>query len=173
MTNLYELPAGNPVPNRLNAIIEIPRGGQSKFEYDPEFGLFRLDRVLFSSVHYPGHYGFVPSTRAGDGDPVDVLVYGSFESFTGALVEVRPVGMLRMQDEKGSDEKVLTVPIADPRYREVQEIGHLPPHFLREVEHFFRVYKELEGSEVTTLGWEPRGVAELYVKDCLLTPSAR
>jgi len=168
LSNLYALPTGPQPPTRLNAIIEIARGGQSKFEYDAELGLFRLDRVLFSSVHYPAHYGFVPSTKAGDGDPVDVLVYGSFESFTGALIEVRPVGMLRMSDEKGSDEKVLTVPVADPRLREVQEIGHVPPHFLKEVEHFFRIYKDLEGAKVTTLGWEPRGVAEQYVMDSLL-----
>lgn len=166
--NLYELSSGTHPPTRLNAIIEIQRGGQSKFEYDPKLGLFRLDRVLFSSVHYPGHYGFIPSTRAGDGDPVDVLIFGSFDSFTGALVEVRPVGMLRMSDAKGSDEKVLTVPVTDPRYQEVQEVGHVPQHFLREVEHFFRIYKELEGEEVTTLGWEPRDVAERYIMECLL-----
>jgi len=166
--DLYSIPPGEDPPRRLNAIVEIPRGGQAKYEYDAEFQLFRLDRVLYSSVHYPGHYGFVPSTKAGDGDPVDILIWGSFESFTGALVDVRPVGMLRMRDEKGDDEKVLTGPVADPRYREVGEIGHVPPHFLREVEHFFRVYKELEGHAVTTLGWEPRGIAEQYVLDSIL-----
>lgn len=165
MSDLYRIPAGTEPPRRLNAIVEIARGGQSKYEYDHEAGLFRLDRVLYSSVHYPGHYGFVPSTKAGDGDPVDVLIWGAFESFTGALIEVRPVGMLRMRDDKGDDEKVLAVPVADPRYREVAEIAHVPSHFLREVEHFFRTYKELEGHQVTTLGWEPRGVAEQYVLD--------
>jgi inorganic pyrophosphatase len=167
MTDLYQLPAGPEPPVRLNAVIEIPRGGQAKYEYDHETGLFRLDRVLFSSVHYPGHYGFVPGTRAGDGDPVDVLVQGAFESFTGAMVEVRPVGMLRMRDDKGDDEKVLAVPVADPRYREITEIAHVAPHFLREVEHFFRIYKDLEGAVVTTLGWEPRSVAEEYVTSSL------
>jgi inorganic pyrophosphatase len=166
MSNLYQLPTGANPPKRLNAVIEIPRGGQSKYEYDPGLGLFRLDRVLFSSVHYPGHYGFVPSTKAGDNDPVDILVWGAFESFTGALIDVRPVGMLRMTDEKGDDEKVLAVPVADPRYREVTEIAHVPSHFLQEVEHFFHIYKDLEGQVVTTLGWEPRGVAEQYVMDC-------
>jgi len=167
MPDLYHLPPGPVPPKRLNAIVEIPRGGQAKYEYDATLGLFRLDRVLFSSVHYPGHYGFIPSTRAGDGDPVDVLVWGSFESHTGALVEVRPVGMLRMRDEKGDDEKVLCVATADPRYAEVQELPHVPPHFLREVEHFFRIYKDLEGAVVTTLGWEARGVAEQYVLDAI------
>jgi len=161
--DLYQLPPGPNPPKRLNAIIEIARGGQAKYEYDHDTGLFRLDRVLYSAVHYPGHYGFVPSTRAGDGDPVDVLVWGAFESFTGALVEVRPVGMLKMRDEKGDDEKVLCVSVTDPRYHEVTEIGHVAGHFLREVEHFFRIYKDLEGQTVTTLGWEPRGVAEEYV----------
>jgi len=167
VNDLYCLPAGNDPPFRLNAIVEIARGGQSKYEYDHDTGLFRLDRVLYSSVHYPGHYGFIPGTKAGDGDPVDVLVHGAFESFTGALVDVRPVGMLRMRDEKGDDEKVLCVPVADPRYREFTEIGHVASHFLREVEHFFRIYKDLEGAQVTTLGWEPRGVAEQYVMDSL------
>ena len=168
MADLYRLPVGSDPPHRLNAIVEIARGGQSKYEYDHEAELFRLDRVLYSAVHYPGHYGFVPSTRAGDGDPVDILIWGSFESFTGALVEVRPVGMLLMRDEKGDDEKVLVVPVADPRYHEIREIGHVPAHFLREVEHFFRTYKELEGHAVTTLGWEPRAVAEQYVLDSIL-----
>ncbi len=167
MADLYRLPPGNEPPSRLNAVVEIPRGGQSKYEYDREAGLFRLDRVLYSSVHYPGHYGFVPGTRAGDGDPVDILVQGAMESFTGALMEVRPVGMLRMRDEKGDDEKVLAVPVADPRYHEITEIAHVASHFLREVEHFFRIYKDLEGAQVTTLGWEPRGVAEQYVMDSL------
>ncbi len=166
MSNLYQLPAGIAPPKRLNAVVEIPRGGQSKYEYDPKMGLFRLDRVLFSSVHYPGHYGFVPSTKAGDGDPVDILIWGAFESFTGAVVDARPVGMLRMTDEKGDDEKVLAVPVADPRYREVTEIAHVASHFLQEVEHFFRIYKDLEGQVVNTLGWEPRGVAEQYITEC-------
>lgn len=165
MTDLYKLPAGPEPPRRLNAIVEIQRGGQAKYEYDPKTELFRLDRVLYSAVHY----GFVPSTRAGDGDPVDVLVWGAFESFTGALIEVRPVGMLRMRDEKGDDEKVLAVSVTDPRYPEVTEIAHVASHFLREVEHFFRIYKELEGQAVTTLGWEPRGVAEQYVMGCILS----
>ena len=168
MSDLYRIPAGNEPPRRLNAIVEIARGGQSKYEYDHNAGLFRLDRVLYSAVHYPGHYGFVPSTKAGDGDPVDILIWSSFESYTGALAEALPVGMLRMRDEKGDDEKVLGVPVADPRYREVEEIGHVPPHFLREVEHFFRTYKELEGQSVTTLGWEPRGVAEQYVLNSIV-----
>ncbi|MEX2376248.1 MAG: inorganic diphosphatase [Dehalococcoidia bacterium] len=169
MIDLYRMAAGTAPPERLNAIIEIQRGGQAKYEYDPETGLFRLDRVLYSAVHYPGHYGFVPSTRAGDGDPVDVLVWGAFESFTGALIEVRPVGMLRMRDEKGDDEKVLAVSVTDPRYHEVTEIAHVASHFLREVEHFFRIYKDLEGQTVTTLGWEPRGVAEQYVMDSIVS----
>jgi len=167
MNDLYLLPAGARPPDHLSAVIEIPRGGQAKYEYDRRAGLFRVDRVLYSPVHYPGHYGFIPSTKAGDGDPVDVLIWGSFESFTGALIEVRPVGMLRMQDEQGDDEKLLAVPVADPRYDEVTEIGHVAAHFLREVEHFFHVYKDLEGKVVTTLGWEPRDVAERYVTDCL------
>jgi inorganic pyrophosphatase len=166
--NLTELPAGPNPPEELYAIVEIPPGGREKYEYDEKLGLFRLDRILYSSVHYPGAYGFVPHTRAGDKDPVDILVVGDFESFTGALIEVRPVGMLLMVDEKGDDEKVLAVPIADPRYGHIQELDDLGPHIRREVEHFFYIYKDLEGGHVETLGWKPRQEAQEYVMSCLI-----
>jgi inorganic pyrophosphatase len=168
MSDLELLSPGVDPPRRLNVVVEIPRGGQAKYEYDSATGLFRLDRVLYASVHYPGAYGFIPGTRAGDGDPVDILVMGAIESFTGALWEARPVAMLKMRDEKGEDEKVLAVPIADPRYLEVREIEQVPPHFLREVEHFFRIYKELEGTRVETFGWAGRVETERYVMDCIV-----
>jgi inorganic pyrophosphatase len=111
--NLHQLPPGSDPPQIVNGIIEISRGGHNKYEYDPELGLFELDRVLYSAVHYPAAYGFIPGTRAEDGDPVDILVITGEQPFTGCLIEARPVGLFRMGDEKGADEKILSVPVAD------------------------------------------------------------
>jgi inorganic pyrophosphatase len=154
VSNLVDLPPGPNPPAILHAIVEIPRGGQNKYEYDPELEVFRLDRVLYSSTHYPAAYGFVPGTCADDGDPLDILIMSSEPTFTGCLIEARPVGLLRMVDEKGGDEKILAVAVADPRYRQMVRLADVAPHFLREVEHFFRVYKDLEGKTVETFGWE-------------------
>ena len=161
--SLYDLPPGPNPPSVLNVVVEIPTGSRNKYEYDPSIDAFRLDRVLYSAVHYPADYGFIPSSLAGDGDPADVLLMMTQASFTGCVVDARPVGMLRMEDEMGQDEKILCVPVADPQFAGVQELVHIAPHFLREVEHFFRIYKDLEGKTVETLGWEPRGVAERYI----------
>lgn len=161
--DLHRLPVGPHPPKVVNAIIEIPRGGSNKFEYDIALGVFRLDRVLYSAMHYPAAYGFIPSTLADDGDAVDILVLTSEPTFTGALVEARPIGMLRMRDEAGEDEKVLAVPVVDPRFDQVTELEHAPPHLLKEVEHFFRVYKDLEGKTVETFGWRTRPEAEALI----------
>lgn len=158
--NLTQLSPGPHPPKSVNAVIEIPKGGRNKYEYDPESGLFKLDRVLYSAVHYPAAYGFIPGTRAKDGDPVDILVMTSEPTFTGCLVEARPVGLFRMRDEAGDDEKILAVTAIDPHYDEIIEITQVSGHFLREVEHFFRIYKELEGKSVETLGWYGREAAE-------------
>ena len=168
--NLTKLPAGPQPPQVVYAVVEIPRGGRNKYEYDPELELFRLDRVLHSAVHYPAAYGFIPSTMAADGDPVDILVMTSEPTFTGCLIDVRPIGLFHMKDEAGEDEKILAVPTIDPHYHEVQELTHAAPHFLREVEHFFRIYKELEGKPVETLGWEGRIAAEQAIQARLKTP---
>lgn len=166
---LTNLPVGPEPPHVLYAIVEIPRGGKNKYEYDSELEVFRLDRVLYSSVHYPAAYGFVPSTRADDGDPLDILVMTTEPTFTGCLIEARPVGIFHMRDEKGDDEKVLAVPTADPRYSEVTELAHVAPHFLREVEHFFAIYKELEGKRVETFGWEDRSSAIDSIRRAIAT----
>src|SRR5919197_1903032 len=100
----------------VEAIVEIPRGSRNKYEFDPATGAIRLDRVLFAAVHYPGDYGFIPGTRCGDGDPLDVLILVEEPTFPGCRVRVRPIGVLLMQDEKGVDEKLLGVPVADPRF---------------------------------------------------------
>lgn len=148
-------------------IIEIPRGSRNKYELDKETGLFKFDRLLYSAVYYPGDYGFIPRTLAGDDDPLDVLVMVTVPTFPGCLVVVRPLGVFEMSDDKGRDEKVLAVPVEDPLYDEYQELTHTPKHFLREVEHFFEIYKELEGKETTILGWEGRDVAQRIIRESI------
>jgi inorganic pyrophosphatase len=134
------------------ARVEIPRGSRNKYEWDSRSGV-RLDRVLYSPLHYPADYGFLEGTLAEDGDHLDVLVFTFEPTFPGCLVEVRPIGVLDMRDEKGRDQKILAVPVADPRFDAVEDLSGVPAHFLREVEHFFTVYKELERKPVEIYGW--------------------
>jgi inorganic pyrophosphatase len=160
MQNLYNLPIGNEAPEIVNAIIEVPQGSSNKYEYDPEFGIFRLDRVLYSPLHYPGGYGFLPQTLAEDGDPIDILVLTTIPTYPGTVMEVYPLGFLEMSDEKGRDQKVLAVPTQDPRYDNQRTLSQVSPHILREIEHFFDIYKELEGKNVTVETWY--GIAETH-----------
>src|SRR5205085_9057265 len=123
----------------VDAIVEIPRGSRSKYEFDPATGAIRLDRVLFSSVHYPGDYGFIPGTRGADGDPLDILILVEEPTFPGCRVRVRPIGVLLMHAEKGADEKIIALPIADPRFAEVKDIAALPKHWLAEFATFIEI----------------------------------
>ena len=125
-------------------MIEIPKGSRNKYEYDKKKKVFRFDRMLFSSVHYPSDYGFIPDTLAGDGDPLDALVLVWEPTFPGCLIEERPVGLFKMWDEKGPDEKILCVPISDPLWNYIASLSDVPPHLLKEIEHFFSIYKDLE-----------------------------
>jgi inorganic pyrophosphatase len=168
--DLTTLPPGPRPPEVVYAIIEISKGERNKYEYDPELGVFRLDRVLYSAVHYPAAYGFIPSTQAADGDPVDILVLTTETTFTGCLIEARPVGIFRMRDRKGEDEKILAVPTVDPRFSGIVDLAGLPAHFLREVEHFFTIYKDLEGETVETFGWADRAQALEVIRRCLRQP---
>ncbi|WP_324716908.1 inorganic diphosphatase [Carboxydochorda subterranea] len=137
----------------LLVVIEVPKGCQNKYEYDPKLDRMVLNRVLYSPVYYPGEYGFVPDTLAEDGDPLDVLVMSTISTFPGCAVPVRVLGALDMHDDKGPDTKILAVVSVDPRLEQVRAFDQVPPHFLREVEHFFRVYKELEGKTCVIHGW--------------------
>jgi inorganic pyrophosphatase len=150
------------------AFVEIPRGSRNKYEYDEEHGTFRLDRVLYSSVHYPAEYGFVPETLAEDGDPLDILVLVQEPTFPGCLIEARPLGGLDMSDEKGSDFKLLAVPVGDPRYAHVENLEHIGSHWLREIETFFDTYKLLEGKETEVLGWHDEATARRVIATCRL-----
>lgn len=155
----HDIPLGPEVPDEVNVVIEIPRGSRNKYELDKETGLFRFDRLLYSAVYYPGDYGFIPRTLADDNDPLDVLVMVTVPTFPGCLVVVRPVGVFEMSDEKGFDEKILAVPVEDPLWNEYQQLDNVPKHFLREVEHFFAIYKDLEGVRTNVIGWKDRDVA--------------
>ena len=170
--DFYTLPAGADPPRRLNAVVEIPKFGVNKYEYDPALGVFRLDRALLSAVHYPAEYGFIPRTLAGDGDPLDVLVLTNEPTFTGCVIEVRPLALLVMRDEKGDDEKLLAVPLVDPRFADTRDRDDVSPHLLREIEHFFQVYKDLEGKAVESFGWRDRAFAEQFVERCLAAAGA-
>ncbi len=133
------------------AVIEISKGGKNKYELDKETGLLKLDRVLFTSTHYPANYGFIPRTYADDGDPLDVLVLCSEVIQPMTLVECKPIGVLNMIDNNSCDEKIIAVPINDPNYNSYNDIEDLPKHYFEEIKHFFTVYKTLEPGKDTSV----------------------
>ena len=134
-------------------IVEIPQQSANKYEYDGELGVFRLDRALYSPLHYPGDYGFIPGTLADDNDPLDCLVLVQQPSYPGVMIEVRPVGVLNMVDNDENDQKILAVPNRNPRYDQIHTMDQIFPHVRREIEHFFAIYKELEGRVAKMHGW--------------------
>src|SRR5687767_10765005 len=130
------------------AIIEVPMGSKNKYELDKESGLLRLDRVLYSAVYYPADYGFIPRTYCDDGDPLDVLVLAQEPVYPLTLVEARAIGVMRMRDEKGIDDKIVAVSVRDPAYADYSDKDQLPGHVLRQVRRFFEDYKTLEHKQV-------------------------
>jgi inorganic pyrophosphatase len=159
---LYDIEPGPDCPEIVRMIVEIPKNSSNKYEYDGELGLFRLDRALYSPLHYPGDYGFIPGTLAEDRDPLDVLVIVDEPSVTGCLISVRPVGVLDMVDSEEPDQKILSVPNRNPRYDQIHTLDQVFPHKLREIEHFFAIYKELEGKRTMMNGWRgPREAREV------------
>ncbi len=140
--------------DQVEALVEVPKGSRNKYEFDERLRCFRLDRVLYSPLHYPADYGFILNTLAEDGDALDVLIVTYEPTFPGCVVPVRPVGVLDMQDERGRDQKILAVPAVDPRFAEVHDLAGLPRHLLLEIEHFFTVYKTLEEKSTEILGWK-------------------
>jgi inorganic pyrophosphatase len=137
----------------FDVLIEIPKGSRNKYEYDFDLHKIRFDRMLFSSMMYPGDYGFVPETLALDDDPLDVLVLGHEPTFPMCVCEVKAIGVFHMTDEKGPDEKIICVPVSDPIWSNNNDISDLNPHRLKEIEHFFKVYKDLEKKKVDVGGW--------------------
>jgi inorganic pyrophosphatase len=140
-------------PERVEIVVEIPRGSRNKYEYDEKAGVYRLDRVLSSAVYYNFEYGFIEGTRADDGDHTDALLLIDEPTFTGVRVWARPIGVLEMRDEKGADYKVLCVAEGDPHQAHVERLEQVRPHRLVEIEHFFQTYKLLEDKTVEINGW--------------------
>lgn len=143
--NLWrDIPSGDKPPEQVNMIVEVVSGSRDKYEYHRQWEVFVLDRVLHSSVVFPVEYGFIPQTWADDSDPLDIMVLSYEPSEVGCLIKVRPVAALIMEDEAGEDEKILGVPISDPRFDGYHDINDIHPHLLREIQEFFDVYKRLE-----------------------------
>jgi inorganic pyrophosphatase len=153
----------------VNVLVEIPRGSRNKYEYDEELDVIALDRTLYSAVHFPTDYGFVPGTSASDGDPIDALVMVEEPTFPGCLIRVRLIGVLTIENDKGMKEpKLLAVPIAEPRFAEYQDIEDVPAHLLKEIENFFDIYKQLEGDTVKTRGWQGAKQSETVLTQVII-----
>jgi inorganic pyrophosphatase len=149
----------------FDVLIEIPRGSRNKYEVDHDSGRIRLDRTLFTATQYPADYGFVLETLGEDGDPLDALVLVLEPTFPGCLIRSRPIGMFRMTDEKGGDDKILCVPAGDPRQEHLRDLRDVPEFDRLEIEHFFLIYKQLEpGKKVEGTSWADRVEAEAEVE---------
>jgi inorganic pyrophosphatase len=136
-------------------IVEIPKGSRNKYEMDHKTGQIFLDRMLFTATRYPADYGFFPNTLADDGDPLDALALVSEPTFPGCRIRIRPIGLFLMEDQGQADHKVLGVPLGDPVWAGAASLDDVPTHLLKELEHFFSVYKDLEEKKTATLGWRP------------------
>jgi len=161
------IPLGSKAPDVVNVVIEIPKGSQNKYEFDEELGVFKLDRVLYPSYHYPLDYGFIPETRSEDGDHADALVIGGDPSFLGTVVKVRPIAMLNMIDSGDADAKILGVQADNPRFdniKDLKDIEAYNPHLLKEIANFFETYKQLQGKKVELKGWVNAAAAKEEIK---------
>ena len=169
----HDVSLGKNVPEEINVIVEIPKGSKNKYEIDKETGLIALDRAMHTSQDYPFDYGFAPQTLWDDGDALDVVILTTYPLFPGILVAVRPVAIMHMTDSGEGDDKVIAVPLDDPRWSEVQDLGDINKHTLKEMEHFFTTYKKIQNKVVEVSGFEGKDAAhkavlksiELYKKD--------
>jgi inorganic pyrophosphatase len=152
-------------PEIVTVMIEIPKGSRNKYEYDKELKRLKFDRMLFSAVHYPSDYGFIVDTLAQDADPLDALVLVWEPTFPGCIIDAKPVGLFKMWDEKGPDEKILCVPVFDPLWNHIKDLSDVPPHLLKEIEHFFTIYKDLEQKKTGVEGWDGREAALRIIKE--------
>lgn len=162
---------GADPPHEVNVIVEVPVGGEPiKYEMDKHAGTLVVDRFLYTSMRYPGNYGFIPHTLSGDGDPLDVLIASQRAIVPGAIIAVRPIGVLRMQDEAGIDEKVIAVPVSrlTRRYDQVADYTQLPEITVKQIQHFFEHYKDLEeGKWVNLLGWGNVDEAKTVIRESI------
>ncbi|MEX0649439.1 MAG: inorganic diphosphatase [Candidatus Andersenbacteria bacterium] len=163
----HDIPAGDNAPDEINVVVEIPKGSQNKYEYDKKYAIFRMDRVLFSPMIYPGDYGMIPQTLGEDGDPLDALVLITHPTYPGTLMSVRPIGVLHMQDDGERDDKILCVPVNDIRMEEMSSVKDVKTAIRQEIAHFFQVYKELEGKRVIIGGWDDAEKAKEIINDSI------
>jgi len=159
-------------PKRISAedfvaVVEIPKGSKNKYELDKETGLIILDRILYTSTHYPANYGFIPRTYGDDMDPLDVLVLSSESIDTLALVRCYPIGVISMLDNGRKDDKIIAIPFEDPTYNTYKDIAELPKHIFDEMSHFFRVYKNLEGKDTVAGEVSGKGMALDIINDAI------
>lgn len=154
-------------PEKFTAVIEIPKGSKCKYELDKYTGLIRLDRVLYTSTHYPANYGFIPRTYADDNDPLDVLVLCAASIQPMTLIDVMPIGVMRMIDSGAIDDKIIAVPVSDPSYNNISSIDDLPSHIFDEIMHFFSVYKQLENKQTAVKELFAREDAIRIIKDAI------
>lgn len=164
MNPWHDVNLGTKLPDLFPVVIEVPKGSKNKYELDKETGLIKVDRVLFSSVHYPANYGFVPRTLCPDNDPLDVLVLGQEAVYPLSILTAKPIGLMKMLDENQVDDKIIAVHANDPEYAHFQSINELPRHRLAEVRRFFEDYKSLENKVVIVEDFLGEGSA----KKCLL-----
>ena len=163
----HDMDPAQITPKDFSAVIEIPKGSKCKYELDKYTGLLRLDRVLYTSTHYPANYGFLPRTYADDEDPLDVLVLCSEPIYPLTLIRVYPIGVMRMIDSGKMDDKIIAVPFSDPTYLGITSINELPPHIFDEIMHFFTVYKQLENKETDVRSLFSRAKAEEIIKEAI------
>jgi len=163
----HDISASRIKPEDFVCVVEITKGSKKKYELDKETGLIILDRILYTSTHYPANYGFIPRTLGDDGDPLDVLLVCSEALEPMSMARAYPIGVITMMDNGANDEKIIAIPYEDPTYNEFKDIGQLPNHIFDEMCHFFAVYKNLEGKETAVDEVKPRETAMRIIQDAI------
>lgn len=169
----HDISSGDKTPEEINVIVEIPRGSQNKYEFDKKTNVMKLDRVLFSSMHYPGDYGMIPQTLGEDNDPLDALVLVTYPTYPGILIAAKPIGVLSMMDDGEGDDKILCVPVDDVRLAQYADVHEIPEALRNEISHFFETYKQLEGKKVVVSGWRGAAEARQIIQDAVARYQAK
>ena len=159
----HHVSPGKSIPHTVTGIIEIPSGSRAKYELDKESGLLKLDRVLYSSVYYPANYGFIPQSYCDDGDPLDILILSQIDCTPLCMVNAKVIGVMRMIDQDEADDKIIAVAADDVSVNHIDDISELPPHFTKELRHFFEEYKTLEHKKVRVEEFQGKAIAEQII----------